>query len=110
MRKIAIPADGNVVSQHFGHCTQFYIASVEGSEVKEKEFVDNPGHQPGFLPRFLNGLGVNCILAGGMGQRAVALFNQNNIEVVTGAGGPLDQVLEQYLNDSLETEENICDH
>jgi predicted Fe-Mo cluster-binding NifX family protein len=41
--------------------------------------------------------GVNCIIAGGMGPRAVELFRQNNIEVVLGAEGNVDEVVSKYL-------------
>lgn len=110
MIKIAIPTDGKEVSQHFGHCPKFYIVTVNDNEVSNKEFIDNPGHKPGFLPRFLNEQGVNCVLAGGMGNRAITLFEQNNIKVVTGANGLLDDVTKKYLEGNLITEENICDH
>jgi len=111
MKKVvAIPTDGKNVSEHFGHCPLFYLFTVEGNQITEKEFVENPGHQPGVLPRFLNEQGVNCILAGGMGTRAIGLFKENDIKVVIGVKGPLDQVVEQYLNGNLETEGNICDH
>lgn len=110
MKIVAIPTDGKEVSQHFGHCPQFFLFTVEGNDISKKEFVDNPGHQPGFLPRFLNDQGVNCIIAGGMGTRAVDLFKENNIDVITGASGSLDEVVEQYLTGNLVTEGNICDH
>ncbi|NLM98301.1 MAG: dinitrogenase iron-molybdenum cofactor [Halanaerobiaceae bacterium] len=111
MKKIvAIPTDGKDVSGHFGHCPLFYLFTVEDNEVIEKDFIENPGHQPGFLPRFLSEKGIDCILAGGMGNRAVELFKENGVEVVLGVRGPLDQVVEQYLNGTLETEGNTCDH
>ena len=110
MKTIAIPTDGNEVSQHFGHCPKFYLVTVEGNDIRKKEFIDNPGHQPGFLPVFLNDLGVDCIVAGGMGTRAVGLFRENDIEVITGASGSVDKVVEEYIKGDLVTEENICDH
>lgn len=33
-------------------------------------------HEPGFLPVWLALQGVTHIIAGGMGQRAISLFNQ----------------------------------
>ncbi len=110
MKNIAIPTDGKEVSQHFGHCPQFFILGVEGVDINERKFVDNPGHRPDFLPGFLNELGVDSIIAGGMGTRAINLFKQNDIEVITGAAGSLDGVVEEYLSGKLVTEENICDH
>lgn len=110
MKTIVIPADRNKVSPHFGHCQQFCIVKTDGKEVVEKEFTPNPGHEPGFLPRFLRDLGAECILAGGMGRRAVNLFNENGIEVITGVSGTVETVITRYLDGSLETDANICDH
>jgi hypothetical protein len=46
-----------------------------------------------------------------MGQRAQSLFAQNNIEVFMGVGSdePVNLV-QDYLNNELETGENPCDH
>ncbi|GAB6137909.1 NifB/NifX family molybdenum-iron cluster-binding protein [Halanaerobaculum tunisiense] len=110
MKKIAVPTDGNQVASHFGHCPEFTIVEVEGEEIVNENVVDNPGHKPGFLPKFLNNKGADCILAGGMGQRAVDLFTKNDIEVVTGVSGNVEAGIKSYLANNLDTEENICDH
>jgi predicted Fe-Mo cluster-binding NifX family protein len=108
--KIAVASDGNMVSQHFGHCRSYTIAEVEDGKVITRTLIDNPGHEPGFLPVFLAEKGVNCIIAGGMGGRAQGLFAEKGIIVVTGASGLIDRVLEDFINDRLETGANICDH
>ncbi|MFW6062124.1 MAG: P-loop NTPase, partial [Planctomycetota bacterium] len=49
--------------------------------------------------------------AGGMGQRAQAMFVQNGVEVILGAtGGTPEQIVTDYLADALETGQNACDH
>ncbi|AGB41029.1 hypothetical protein Halha_1070 [Halobacteroides halobius DSM 5150] len=110
MQKLAIPTNGEQVASHFGRCPEFTIVEIEGDEIVKQQVIENPGHKPGFLPRFLNEKGVDFILAGGMGRKAVNLFDENNIEVVTGATGEIDTVIKSYLANSLETEEDICDH
>lgn len=110
MKIIAVPSDGNTISPHFGHCSEFNLFEVDNNQIKSKKTVANPGHQPGFLPKFLNEQGVDIVLAGGMGRRAVDLFKQNGIEVITGARGNVEQGVKNYLEDNLETEEEICDH
>ena len=63
------------------------------------------------LPKWLGGIGVNVIIAGGIGQRAQQLFVQNEIEVVVGA--PADSpenLVSAYLNKTLKSGENLCDH
>lgn len=46
-----------------------------------------------------------------MGARAQQLFAAQNIQVVTGAAaGTPETVVLAYLNGTLETGDNLCDH
>jgi predicted Fe-Mo cluster-binding NifX family protein len=111
--KIAIPLWGGRLSPHFGHCETFAIleADPQTRTVTGDEVVDSPPHQPGLLPGWLHGMGVSVIIAGGMGRRALGLFAQHGIEVVVGAEGGLPHELaEAYLDGTLATGDNICDH
>jgi predicted Fe-Mo cluster-binding NifX family protein len=110
-KKFAVPTMGQVLTPHFGHCDQFAIIDTEDDQITSVDFIAPPVHQPGVYPAFLAGKGVHVIISGGMGHRARDLFNQNNIEVCIGVlnGSPRDLV-EQYLNDQLQTGENLCDH
>ena len=111
--RCAVPVSNGGLSAHFGHCEQFALIDVdeEGKKILTKELVPSPGHQPGLLPEWLAEQGVSVVIAGGMGSRAQSLFQQNHIGVVIGAleGDPEKAVL-NYLNGTLATEENICDH
>lgn len=106
--KIAIASDQGKVTEHFGHCEGFLIYSVDNGRITNKEMVPNPGHKPGFLPVFLHEKGVNTIISGGMGGGAVDLFNENKIEVVIGAKGISDEILQNYLSGNLENTGTIC--
>ncbi len=106
--KIAISTDGNEVSPHFGRCPQFTIINIEGSKLVGKEVIENPGHHPGYLPQYLNKIGVGCIVAGGMGMRAKELFNQTGIETILGIGGNIEEVIGKIIDGSLEGGESIC--
>jgi len=108
--KIAVATDGNMVSEHFGHSPTYTIVNVENGKITSKEIIPNPGHQPGFLPSYLGNLGVNCVIVGGIGARAVELFGRNGIEVIMGAVGPVDTVIENYINGTLQSTESICSH
>ena len=108
--KVAVATEGAMVSQHFGHCQHYTIAEVEEGKVMTKDLIDSPPHEPGLLPVFLAEKGVGCIISGGMGQRAQGLFTEKGIIVIVGASGPIDQVLEDFVNDCLATGVNICDH
>lgn len=109
--KFAIPMAGGKLTAHFGHCQEFALLEVENNEIKNKELLIPPPHEPGVLPKWLSERGANVIIAGGMGQRAAGLFSQYGIDVVTGAPALEPEVLvENYLKNSLETGDNLCDH
>lgn len=109
--KIAIPVDGGRLASHFGHCREFAFFDVENSTVKNRTIVAAPPHEPGLLPNWMHKHGVNVVIAGGMGQRAQGLFAQNNIMVITGAPNlPPEEIINQYLNGTLVTGPNVCDH
>ncbi|AWZ48986.1 dinitrogenase iron-molybdenum cofactor [Clostridiaceae bacterium 14S0207] len=106
--KIAVASEEKYVSGHFGHCEGFTIYDVDEAKVLNKELVKNPGHRPGFLPVFLKGLDVNVIIAGGMGETAQQLFNENEIKVVVGAKGFCDDVVQKYIKGELKSTGSIC--
>ena len=109
--KIAIPVANGRICAHFGHSEQFALIEVEDNEIKSKEMLIPPAHEPGVLPRWLHEQGANVIITGGMGQRAQMLFEENGIKVIYGvASGEPEELVKQYLNDTLEAGENICDH
>lgn len=106
--KIVIASEGNQVSGHFGHCEGFTMYEVQEGKALEKTFVPNPGHRPGFLPVFLKNLQTNVIISGGMGETAQELFKQNGIEVVVGASGFSDDLVQSYLNGKLKSTGSVC--
>lgn len=111
--RIAIPVMDGKLSAHFGHCQQFAIidSDPETKEITKTEMLTPPAHEPGVLPKWLSGMHVNLIIAGGMGQRAQQLFVQNNIDIVVGATDNTPQELaRQYLTGQLQCGQNICDH
>ena len=106
--RVAISTDGDFVSAHFGRCPSFTIVDIENGEVIKKEVVDNPGHQPGFIPQFLHQRGVQCIVAGGMGMRATGFFNEFGIQTIVGISGKVDEVIENLKNGTLKGGESLC--
>lgn len=106
--KVAIAAEGDRVSNHFGHCEGFAVFTLEDKTIKEKQVLPNPGHKPGFLPRYLHEQGVDVIIAGGMGSSAIALFQENCIDVITGAQGSVDTIINQYAEGHLVSTGTAC--
>jgi len=106
--KIAVASEGKMVTEHFGHCENFNIFEAEGGQITKSTSVANPGHKPGFLPNFLNDIGVNVIISGGMGGGAIDIFNEKGIEVITGACGDAEAVVKSYLKGELRSTGSIC--
>ena len=109
--KFAIPLADGKLTAHFGHCKEFALIDVEENEIKSKSIIDPPPHEPGVLPRWLHDLKTDVVIAGGMGHRAIELFQEKDIQVVTGA--PVmepEELVRQYLGNTLTTGSNLCDH
>ncbi len=111
--RIAIPVSEGILASHFGHSEHFVFFDIAAdrrtilTEVQKKP----PPHEPGTYPKWLREEGVNLVIAGGMGSRAMSLFEQQGITVVVGASpvGPR-QLVEQVLSGKLTSGANVCDH
>jgi predicted Fe-Mo cluster-binding NifX family protein len=109
--KVAIPTENGVVYPHFGHCPTFTIFDVhpDTREYRELQTLTPPPHERGVIPAWLSQIGCTHIIAGGMGQRAVALFEQNGVHVVSGAPSiRAADVVAAFLNGELVTDANPC--
>ena len=106
--KIAVSSMGTMVAGHFGHCENFNIYDIENNKIIAENSIPNPGHKPGFLPNYLNDIGVNVIISGGMGGGAIEIFDQKGIEVVTGASGMAKTAVEKFLTGTLVSTGSIC--
>ncbi len=106
--KIAVASEKEMVADHFGYCQSFNIFETENKHIVKSESIPNPGHKPGFLPKFLNDMGVKVIISGGMGSSAIDLFNGKGIEVITGAKGQAKAAAEQYLQGILKSTGSVC--
>ena len=110
-KSIAVPSSNGLLDEHFGHCRHFVLLSVEDNNIISESTIDPPPHEPGLLPKFLAEKGVTDVIAGGMGNRAIQLFNQHQVNVFVGAPklAP-NEIVDGFLNGSLEFLSNYCDH
>jgi predicted Fe-Mo cluster-binding NifX family protein len=110
-KRVAIPLENGILCPHFGHCQQFAIIDTLNNSISEVNMVTPPPHEPGLLPAWLAEKGVTDVIAGGMGQRAINLFNQQKINVFVGAQVKSHgELVNDLLNDSLAAGANYCDH
>ena len=110
---IAIPVENGKLCSHFGHCPAFALMKMapDGKSCLERSDVDAPPHEPGLLPNWLFDRGVNLVICGGIGPRALELFAQKGIEVILGA--PIktpEEIVASHVSGTLKTSANSCDH
>jgi predicted Fe-Mo cluster-binding NifX family protein len=111
--RIAIPLADGKLTMHFGHCESFALIDVDttSKNILGREDVVPPPHQPGLLPPWIAERGAKLVIAGGMGQRAISLFQEQGITVVVGAPADTpEKLVASYLAGTLETGGNVCDH
>lgn len=112
MKKIlAFPTENGVLCSHFGHCEKFAIVEVENNIIIDIKELTPPEHVPGLYPRWVAQFGVTDVIAGGMGQQAIVLFNEQGINAFVGA--PLKtpkELTNDFISGNLVLTANYCNH
>lgn len=102
------------VDAHFGHCGVYTIVEIENSEVKDVRLLPNVPHEQGGCMAPVNHLKTNdvkILIAGGMGFRPLAGFNQVGIDVYHNGGAPtVGAAIQAFIHDSLTpfSQEHTC--
>lgn len=111
-KKIAVPVnEKGILDSHFGHCKYFALLEIRGNKIVSEELVTPPAHEPGILPKWLADRAVTDVLAGGMGNKAIQIFNYNNVNVFVGAPQlSANELAQGFLEKSIEFSANYCDH
>lgn len=111
-KKIAVPVNNEgVLDGHFGHCKFFAVFETSEGSVLTENKLTPPPHEPGVLPKWLAEQGVTDVLAGGMGNRAIQIFNHNNVNVFVGAPQlKATDLVNGFLTNSIQFTANYCDH
>lgn len=115
MQKIAVPTVNGKFSQHFGGADRFAIFEVDEKARKIVSSVDAvpPPHAEGSFPTWLKEQGVNAILAGGMGPRAITMLEEFGVQVVAGIAGNAapETLVRTFIEGSLAASGESChDH
>lgn len=109
--KVAVPMIQGRFSDHFGGAEGFGLFEVdEGSKtIVSRSFCVAPPHERGAFPRWLRDQGAKVVLAGGMGPRAMQMFEHFGIEVVAGVRGDDPAALVQsFVNGTLQATGEGC--
>ncbi len=103
--KIAVPTkEGNQIDNHFGHC-QFYTIFIisENNKIIAETLLDSPSGCgcKSNIASDLAQMDVKIMLAGGIGDGAIAKLNEAGIEVVRNCKGDVHDLVENYLNGNI---------
>ena len=89
--KLAVTYENGQVFQHFGHCRQFKLYTVEDGRIIASEVVDTNGSGHGALAGFLQAKGIDTLICGGIGGGARSALAEAGIQLHLGvrtAGRP----------------------
>jgi predicted Fe-Mo cluster-binding NifX family protein len=104
MMKVAVPAQGGLVDEHFGHCKEFLVfaVSADGSLQSEATIpsAGGCGCKSG-IASVLARAGVTHLVAGNMGEGAVQVLGSQGIQVVRGASGDAREAALAFANGKL---------
>ncbi len=109
MMKVAISSSrggkDDIVNRFFGRCPKFTIAEISDSSVKWLDALDNPGHHSGggagvSASQLLINNGVDAIITGNCGPKAMSALKMAKIPVYHASGG-ISKAVEDLINDKL---------
>jgi predicted Fe-Mo cluster-binding NifX family protein len=93
---------GGGVSAHFGHTPYFVVAEVAGGKVVSTRVVASPGHGEGCsMPQFVQTLGVQALIVGGLGGGAASRLEAFGIAVFGGTAGSAGEALQAWADGKL---------
>jgi len=109
--KVAFSSDENkgldaAIAHHFGRCLFYIFVEIEGNEIINVQGEKNPyfdSHIPNAIPKYIAQKDAQFIVAGGMGPRAVGLFEELNISPVVGVSGTVRDILTRIINGEYST-------
>jgi predicted Fe-Mo cluster-binding NifX family protein len=104
MQRIAVPLIGEELCRRFGEAEAFVFFDVDETNARIASTLRlvPPPYPHDAYPEWLRDLGVNTVLAGGIGKQANQKLEDAEIDVVGGIAGCRPQVLVQhYLREKL---------
>jgi len=104
--KVAFSSNENngldsTIAHHFGRCPFYVFVEIDGKEVKNVQGEENPyyrDHTPGAVPKYIAEKNAQIMVSGGMGARAVTLFEKLHISPVVGVSGTVRDVIPGIIN------------
>ena len=109
--KVAVTYENGEVFQHFGRTPAFKVYEISDGKVISSEVIDTNGTGHGALAGFLEDIGAEVMICGGIGGGAIAAMSAVGIKVYAGASGAADDAVSSYVAGTLpEIGDATCDH
>lgn len=99
--RIAVTYENGQVFPHFGHTETFMIYDIENGRIAHKTLMPTNGSGHGALAGFLESMGVDMLICGGIGGGAQAALMECGIMLYAGVSGDADAAVEALLNGTL---------
>ena len=109
MKRIAISHKDGEIFPYFGKTTEFKIYDIDGTTIVNANVIDTNGAKHGEIITFLQTQNVDTVILNAMCQGACSKLQNANIHYISGASGNCDDIIHQYLTNSLQTDENIIE-
>lgn len=99
--KICIPTMGvsgmdEDICQHFGRAPTFTVIDLDSKDVKVLKNISEHMGGTGLPTETISAEGVQVMIVGGLGPKAVSFFNQAGIEVFVGAAGTVKDAIDDW--------------
>ena len=114
--KVSVPSMGEKgldeqVGEHFGRVPTYTIVDTETDEVQIIQNTTMHMGGQGYPPDMLSEHGVNVMICGGLGRRAITMFEEMGIMVYIGAHGTVKDAIRMWQDGQLQaaTDENACE-
>ena len=104
--KVCIPTAGrggldDIVGEHFGRVPSYTLVDVETGHVEVVENTSEHAGGAGLPADILASLGIDVLLCGGLGRRAIEILSQKGIDVCVGASGTVREAMEAWKGGAL---------
>ena len=99
--KIAIPIWNGDVSSVFDFAHRLLVVDVEGQQETNRSEIQLERQGGPQRVSQLVGLGIDVLICGAVSRPLVSMLTASNIEVIPFVSGPVDEVINAYINGRL---------
>jgi predicted Fe-Mo cluster-binding NifX family protein len=101
------------ISMHFGRTPYLTIIKIENDEIKDIDTIEIQGKHTGGSKtpaEIISNSGVDVLLCGNLGPKAVSMLQNSGMEVYSGASGKVEDAFKAWQTGMLQlADENSCD-